>query len=61
MTELHIPHQPGLHCHHDVVAVECTLCTYLAMEEAHNKAVMELIKEHTDETTATTAEAGETG
>lgn len=38
MTD-HIAHSPGLHCHHDTVAAECTLCTYLAMEKAHDETL----------------------
>jgi hypothetical protein len=57
MTE----HKPGLHCHHDVLAVECTMCTYLAMEKLHDMRILDLIEEETGETTQRAAEAGETG
>lgn len=39
MTE----HKPGLHCHHERPDSECTLCTYRAMERAHDETI-ELLK-----------------
>jgi hypothetical protein len=60
MTE-HIEHKPGLHCHHDVLAVECTLCTYVALERRYNNAVIELIKRETGESTQGHTEEGEAG
>jgi hypothetical protein len=48
LTE-HIGHEPGIHCHHEKPELDCTLCTYRAMEQSYEHAALELIKRETDD------------
>jgi hypothetical protein len=57
LTE-HIEHKPGLHCHHTKPDAECTLCTYRAMEKAHDETIelIKAIEREQNETTQTSTE-----
>lgn len=53
-------HKPGLHCHHEKPEMDCTMCTYRAMEQAAQETI-ELLLELERETAATSEETGEDG